>query len=238
MLATRAVPAHARTLYTTCPRPGPIVAIDDREPLTRDRVVAAAVALADDEGIEQLSMRRLASSLGYEPMSLYNHVDDKADLLAAMLEHVVAEVALPPAGTAWREAVRALSVRTHEVLLAHPWSCELWGSSLPGEARTQWMEALLRAVREGGFSRRLAHHAIHVITLHVVGDVRDRVAFTLPGDDPGATLGRFLAATPRETFPYVREHVDHHVEEGDDEDDFRFMLDLVLDGLERQRGTG
>ena len=205
----------------------------DRPPLTRDRIVGAAVALADQDGLRRLSMRRLAATLEYEVMSLYNHVEHKRDLLDAMLDAVVGEMA-PPGSGPWQPALRAALVSQHDALLAHPWACGLWATTArPGPHRKRWMEAILRCLREGGFSRRMAHHGLHTVEVFVVGHTQQEVDFDEPvGDERDELLARFIGETSREDFPYLREHVDHHVE-AEPEDDFGFTLDLVLDGLAR-----
>ncbi len=110
-----------------------------REPLQRDRIVAAAVALADREGADALSMRNLARSLGFEVMSLYNHVANKDELLSLMVDAVAAEIDEPSPGSEPLAAVRSVTISTHDVLVRHPWAPALWLRHLPGPARTQQM---------------------------------------------------------------------------------------------------
>lgn len=208
--------------------------------LTRDAVVAGAVELADEVGAEALSMRRLAEHLGCGTMSLYNHVSDKDDLLGAALERVLAGVPTPtrPGDRApddWRDPLRALAAWLRSTLRAHPWAGDLWHTTWPGPNRTLLMEAVLGALRTGGFDRRMAHHGYHAFDLFVVGFVHQQVRFAIGIDDPEASMQRFLAETSVDRFPFTVEHVEHHADEDVDEDDFAFLLELLLDGLEPHR---
>lgn len=210
---------------------------DARPTLTRDVIVVGAVALADREGLGVLSMRRLADEVGYGTMSLYNHVEDKDDIHAGMVEHVLQDRTPLPGGKPWRPTLRHLAVDLRRVLGDHLWASQLWNRALPGPVRTQLMEDVLRTLRDGGFSPRMAHHAFHAIDLYVVGHAREEATFTIGMADPEATMQAFLDQTPIETFPYVVEHVDQHATGAlADEDGFGFMLDLLLDGFERHLG--
>ena len=208
----------------------------DREPLTRDRIVAAAIVLADTDGIDALSMRRLASELGYEPMSLYNHVENKDDLLAGMVDTVACEM-VRPAGDDWRVALHEALSTAREALVAHPWAATLWNSAWPGPCRKRWMDGLLGCFRAAGFSVELAHHGYHALDLYVVGSVQQQLSFAMP-EDPEAAVAEFLAATPTDEFPHLVEHVHFHVDEDTlADDDFDLLLDLILDGLERRHAA-
>lgn len=204
---------------------------DGQATLTRTAIVDAAVTLGDAAGLEAVSMRKVADALGAGTMSLYNHIADKDDLHGAMLERVVAAVRLPPRDPDWKAAVRRTASSLRQELDDHPWACDLWASTFPGPARKGLMEGLLRCFREAGFSPRLAHHAFHAFDLYVVGHVQQDQAFDL-GEDLEELAARFLAETPVEEFPYLLEHFEQHDGDGSD-DDFTFMLDLVLDGLDR-----
>lgn len=201
-------------------------------PLTRAAIVDAAVTLADTTGLGAVSMRKVADALGAGTMSLYNHVTDKDDLHGAMLERVVAAVQLPAHDVDWRVAIRATATSLRRELDEHPWACDLWASTFPGPARKALMEGLLRCFREAGFSPRLAHHAFHAVDLYVVGHVQQDQAFDL-GQDLEALAARFLDETPADRFPYLLEHFEQHEGDGSD-DDFTFMLDLILDGLDQR----
>src|SRR5437899_12798303 len=106
---------------------------EPRIPLSRERVLSAAITLADEGGIEWLSMRKLAEGLGVEAMSLYNHVANKEDLLDGIVEAVVGEIVTPSGETDWKTAIREIAVSAHETLLRHPWASPLWmAGTTPG----------------------------------------------------------------------------------------------------------
>ena len=145
---------------------------EQRVPLRRERVLQAAIALADQGGIESLTMRKLAAALGVEAMSLYNHVANKGDLVDGIVDLVVGEIELP-ASEDWEVAIREYAVSAHEALLRHPWACSLVMSpTTTRAARTQrlrYMEWLLGLLRGAGFSAELTYHAYHALDGHILG---------------------------------------------------------------------
>src|SRR5438034_7452211 len=121
-----------------------------RVPLSKERVLRAAVELADAHGVEAVSMRRLAQELGVEAMSLYNHVANKDEILDGLVETVAAEVEIPSDPDDWKVALRAIALSAREVLVRHKWASSLWmARGTPGPARLAYGEALLRTLREG-----------------------------------------------------------------------------------------
>jgi AcrR family transcriptional regulator len=203
-----------------------------RPPLHRDAIVASAVALADEEGVGALSMRNLARRLGYEAMSLYNHVANKDELLALMVDAAAGEIEGPSPELAPLESVRAMAISTHDVLVSHPWAAELWQQHLPGPARTQLMEDLLRLFDESGLAPDLAHHGFHAVTNHVVGYTLQELGMNLGGDDMEAKAREFMAGISPDTQPYLVAHIRQHLD-GDTGRSFELVLDLILDGLVR-----
>src|SRR5215471_5911538 len=141
-----------------------------RRPLSRERILAAALELVDEQGIEALSMRKLGQALGgYEAMSLYNHVANKDDLLNGILDLVLAEMD-PPAPDGGLPSIRAAALSAHEALRRHPWAAGLLMAPArvrPG--RLAFMDALLGALRTAGFSAETTYHAYHVIDAHIIG---------------------------------------------------------------------
>jgi AcrR family transcriptional regulator len=207
--------------------------VADRAPLTRDRIVAAAVDMADAEGLDALSMRKLAAVLGYEPMSLYNHIDNKDDLLAGMVDAVAAEMTAPDRGD-WRASLHAVLSASRDALVAHPWAARLWSGVWPGPGRKRWMDTVLGCFRRAGFSVELTHHRFHAVELYVVGTVQQQLTFAMP-EDPDEAITGFLAATPADDYPHLVEHVHYHRDHDTmADDDFELLLDLLLDGLERR----
>src|SRR5919109_823081 len=132
---------------------------EQRTPLSRDRVLRAAIALSDERGIKALSMRKLAQGLGVEAMSLYNLVANKGDMLDGIVELVASEIDLAQDESDWKKAMRRRAISAHEVLSLHPWAASLWMSSPTfGPARMRYADSVLRGLREGGFSNDLTYH--------------------------------------------------------------------------------
>lgn len=207
-----------------------------RTPLGRDVIVATAVAIADEGGVAKLSMRNLARRLGYEVMSLYNHVANKNELLDLMIDEVAAGIGEPEA-TEPIPAVRGLAVSTREALLRHPWAPGLWQRHLPGPHRIRTMETLLRLLAESGLSPHLAHVGFHAVSNHVLGHTLQQLELDLPTDDMEAVAAPFLAGLSEQEHPYMIAHVHEHLA-GHDGESFELVLDLILDGLVRISDAG
>jgi AcrR family transcriptional regulator len=206
--------------------------------LSRERVLDAALALADASGLEAVSMRRLGQALGVEAMSLYNHVANKDAILDGIVERVLAEVELPGASAAWEEELRRCALSLHEALRRHPWACGLVMAPAAGPAalaaRLRYIEALLHTLREAGFTPEQAYHAYHVIDAHTVGFTMWELGHTQPWDD--ATVDVALRLVESGAFPYLLEHAKQH--EIDHElGGFEFGLNLVFEGLRRMRSS-
>ena len=210
---------------------------DARSRLTRDRVLDAAIELADADGVDALSMRKLAKHLGFEVMSLYNHVANKEDLFDAMVDRVAAEIVAPPPGAGWKLAARAIAISAHEALLRHRWAGALWMTQWPGRHRWLHMERLLAVLAEAGLPDDLADLGFHAITLHVVGFTQQQLSYAMDEQQSSEMYERFAREVRAEEFPRVVDHVRYHqeAEERDEtpRDEFAFVLDLILDGLER-----
>jgi len=218
-----------------------------RKPLTRERVLEGALALADEHGIEAVSMRRLGQELGVEAMSLYNHVASKGDLVREMVDHVVGQFELPDDEPEWDVAIRRCAVSGHGLLHAHPWACSL--ALLPSDPRTaggpriRYMDWLLGTLREAGFSAKLAFSGYHAIDSHIFGftlwqlDHAAAARRIAAGDRDLAEWARTFIAQLRPAYPWLAEHAEQHLAEppGEGQREFEFGLDLILDGLKRLR---
>lgn len=204
----------------------------DRGRLSRERIVAAAVELADEGGLGALSMRELARVLGFEVMSLYNHVASREVLEALMVDAVAAEIPRPDPALRPVPAVRALAVATHDVLVTHPWSPELWLVHLPGPHRVRTMEDLLRLFELSGLPADVAHHGFHAVTNHVLGYTIQQLGMARHGDLQ-AKAAEFVAGLDPVAHPLVLRHVQQHLD-GDTAPSFELVLDLILDGLVRR----
>lgn len=211
-----------------------------REALSRDRVVAAAIELADADGIDGVSMRRLAQALGVEAMSLYHWFPNKDALLGAMIDAVFEEMARPSPDGDWRHSMRAAAIDAHHTLLRHAWAAGLIGRPLQiGMGQVGWMDSILGRLRQGGLSAELTHHAYHAIDSHIVGFT----LWVLPYIEITKTKPDFadqvIAQLPMADLPHFAEHVDYHLnEDPGGTSEFDFGLDLLLDGLERLRQGG
>ena len=210
-----------------------------RTPLTRDRVLQAALDLADAHGLEALTMRRLAQELGVEAMSLYHHVRNKQDLLGAICDLVVREYDLPEVGEPWKAAVRRTAISASEALLRHPWAASVLLAGTPeSQARLRYMDALLGAFRTAGFSAELTDHAYHALDSHIMGFTLWVVGMNLgTREELAAKATEFLDELSAEEFPHLVEHIHQHLRPraAEEEGEFAFGLDLILDGLERLR---
>jgi AcrR family transcriptional regulator len=207
-----------------------------RGTLNRERVLAGAVAYADANGVETLSMRNLAAALDVKAMSLYNHVANKDDLLDGIVDEVAAELQMPAPDGAWRAVVRRSALAAHEVLLRHPWVAALAESRLrSGPRRLAYYDAILGVFRRGGFSVRAAHRANITLDSYLYGFVLQEVSWPQPSAPPGELAREFLASTPVGTYPYLVEVVSLFEDGIDLPADFEAGLDVVLDGLERLR---
>jgi AcrR family transcriptional regulator len=202
-------------------------------------VLRAAIELADEGGIEALSMRKLGQRLGVEAMSLYNHVANKDDLEDGIVELVLGEIELPPDGADWKEAIRRTAISSYETLIRHRWACSvMMRGSTVSPARLQWMEAVLRTLREAGFSADLTHHAYHALDSHITGFALWQVSMPFDTREELVDLAEdVLREIPTDEYPYFIEHAEQHLAPSspDGTTEFEFGLDLILDGLERLR---
>jgi AcrR family transcriptional regulator len=211
-----------------------------RPQLTRERVVEAGIELADREGIESISMRRLAQELGVEAMSLYTHVRNKDDLLDGMVDAVIGKIPTSADGDDWKASLRQMVLAARRVVLAHPWAPHLIESrTTPGPATLRYINTVLGVLREGGFTVAQAHHAVHILGSRGLGFTQE--LFDDSGDlEPEAAAS--LASELGATLPYVAEMalaVTHGGALGrcDDEIEFEFALDFILDGLDRLQNS-
>jgi AcrR family transcriptional regulator len=212
---------------------------EPRVPLSRERVLRAAVALADDGGIESLSMRKLGEALGVEAMSLYNHVANKDDLLDGMIDLVFGEIDVPGAGSAWKAAMRERAVSARQAMSRHPWAIGLMESrTSPGPATLRHHNAVIGSLRAAGFSIEMAAHAFSLLDSYIYGFALQEASLPFETPDETADLAQsILTQFPAEQYPHLTElTVEHVLKPGYDYgNEFDFGLDLVLEGLERAR---
>ena len=211
-----------------------------RAPLTRERVLRAAVVLADTSGIESLSMRRLGQELGVEAMSLYNHVANKDEILDGIVDLVFGEIALPSGEGEWKPAMRSRATSAHEALIRHPWAPSLMQSrTRPGPATMRHHDSVLGSLRNAGFTLVMAAHAVSVIDGYVYGFALQQINIPLQSREQVAVVGESILRQLAGEYPHLAEMItDHAMKPGYDyAKEFEFGLDLILDGLERRRNS-
>jgi AcrR family transcriptional regulator len=215
-----------------------------RRPLTRERVLRAAIALADEGGIEALSMRKLAKELGVEAMSLYNHVANKGDLVEAMVGLVVAEIELP-SDPDWEQAIRRCAISAHDTFLRHPWACSLVMApgklQLEDNPRLVYMNWLLGRLEDAGFSPELTYRGYHALDSHIFGFTMWYLGHSAGGEaitgglDPEEFVATLVPRLSASGYPHLAAHAQQHVSAPwqDNPREFEFGLDLILDGLKK-----
>jgi AcrR family transcriptional regulator len=207
-----------------------------RAPWTRAQLLRAAIDLADKGGIESLSMRKLSQHLGGGAMSIYNHVSSKSDLLDGMIDTVFSEIDLP-ADPSWKTAMRQRAISIRTVMTRHPWAVGLMESRrTPGPATLRHHDAVIRCLRDAGFSIQLAAHAFSALDSYIYGfAMQERsLAFGTP-EETSELAKAFLLQFPTKEYPHLAElTIEHVLQPGYDYgDEYEFGLDLVLDGLEK-----
>jgi AcrR family transcriptional regulator len=211
-----------------------------RDRLNRDRVLRAAVALAD-QGIEVPSMRALAQELGVVPMALYKHVANKDELLDGMVDLVFAEVAFPTSGVGWKTAMRQRAISMRQALFRHPWAVGLMESRMrPGPADLHHHNAVMACLREAGFSFKTAVHAYSAMDSYIYGfALQEKTSGFATPEESGEMTETKLAAQPpsvAEEYPYLVEVAVELGKSGYDYAvEFQVGLDLLLDGIDQLR---
>ena len=223
-----------------------------RAPLSKERVLEAAIALAVRDGIESLTMRKLADELGAGAMSLYHYVPNKEELLDEMVDIVFGEIELPSTDVDWRAALRRRAISTRDVLNRHRWAVGLMESrTTPGPASLRLHDAVLACLREAGFSIELTIQAYSVQDAYIYGFALQEKSLPFESADEAAAVAaeqvREFAeladerrmAELAEEFPYLAEVVAGHVAKVgyDFNEAFEYGLDLILDALEQRRGA-
>jgi AcrR family transcriptional regulator len=206
-----------------------------RRPLSRERVLRAAIELADKGGLESLSMRKLAQVLGVEAMTLYYWVANKDEIIDGIVDLVLSEFQVPTGGLDWKNELRTSIVSAHESLERHPWACAfLMSPRRIRPARLEFIDAVLRQLGVAGFSAELIDHAYHALDSHLLGSTLWEAGYSagVAGTpDAAQALVNHVVAT----YPALAEHVEYHLRprlEGE-ASDFEFGLNLILNGIER-----
>ena len=214
--------------------------VQPRLPLSKERVLVAAVELADESGIESVTMRALARRLGVEAMSLYNHVANKEELLDGMVEVILSEIseATTAISGEWKTTMRGRILAAREVWLRHRWAPRMLESRTDlGAHLNRCYEAIIGLFRDGGFSYDLTHHALHALGTRALGYTHEPWDDSQPLPDPSLIARQMAGEYPN--IAAMLEGVTHDADTTlgwcDDQFEFEFALDLLLDGLERLR---
>ena len=208
-----------------------------RAPLTRKRILKAAVKLADKSGVDSLSMRKLASTLSVEAMSLYNHIEGKEDLLDGITDLVVGEIAAPQVSGDWMQAMRDRACSAHEVLLSHPWASLLVASRVNvGPSMLHYVDATVGCLVQAGFSYEMADRAWNAMDSHIYGFTMQELNFPFDVPEYAGAAKEFMPMIPVEKYPHLHA-LAQMVVAGDHygAQDFNFGLELILGALERLR---
>jgi AcrR family transcriptional regulator len=212
----------------------------ERIPLSKDRIVQAAVALADAQGYESLSMRNLARELGAAPMSLYRHFANKEELLDAMIDVVFSEIYPPVIGGEWKTELRKRGISAREALRRHPWAVGLMETRMnPGPASAEHHNATMGCLREAGFPFRQAVHAYNLLDAYTYGFALQEKTIPFETPEESAEMAKITVGEKGSGYPYLAEVVTEFATSGgyDYTAEFEFGLDFILDGLERFKRT-
>ncbi|MFI0480524.1 TetR/AcrR family transcriptional regulator C-terminal domain-containing protein [Actinomadura sp. 9N215] len=225
-----------------------------RVPLSRGRVLRAAVELADRDGLDSLTMRRLAQEVGVEAMSLYHHVANKGAVFDGIVEVVlgeivaaVEEVEAPPPERDWQAALRAQILAAREVLLRHRWAPQVLESrTTTSPLVIAYYDHVIAVLRAGGFSYDLAHRALHVLGSRALGFTQELFQPAGAEDDKADEIAAAaIMDQMADRYPHlvgmlaaaVHDNPDGILGFCDDQFEFEFALDLILEGLERRRAA-
>jgi AcrR family transcriptional regulator len=208
---------------------------DAPTPLSRERILQAALCLADQDRLEVLSMRKLAHVLGVQAMSLYNHVAHKDDLIDGIVDRVVSEIVVPDLTVDWKTAMRRRAISAHAVLLRHPWATMALMSRVNmGPAMLRYVDATLGCLREAGFSFEMADQAWNALDSHIYGFTLQKLNFPLEAAEYSQVAEQGLSLIPADKYPYLNQLTHAVIDRRyDGLHDFEFGLELLLDGLEK-----
>jgi AcrR family transcriptional regulator len=223
-----------RTMATPTLKP-----TERRVPLTHERVLQTALKLADQGGLESLSMRKLGQELGVEAMALYYHFANKEELLDGIVDLVWSEVELPVAGADWKSAMRQRAVSLRDVLARHRWAIGLLESRRhPGPANLRHHDAVIGNLRAAGFTMAMAAHAYSLLDGYIYGFALTKMNLPFStSEDVAEVAETMLEPFPVDEYPNLVAFItEHAMKPGYDfGEEFEYGLDVILDGLERAK---
>ena len=208
-----------------------------REPLSRDKVLRSAMAVADAGGLETLTMRTLGQELGVGPMALYRHVANKDDLVDGIVDLVFDEIGLPPTDADWKAAMRERAIAVRDALMRHRWAVGLLESRRnPGPANLRHHDAVIGSLRAAGFDMALTAHAYSLLDSYIYGFALTQMSLPFENTaDIAEVAESMLQPFPLNAYPNLAAFItEHAMQPGYDyADEFEYGLDVTLDGLER-----
>jgi AcrR family transcriptional regulator len=214
---------------------------EQRQPLSRDRILRAAIELADERGVDALSMRKLGERLGVEAMSLYNHVANKDAVLDGIIEMVLAEIDVPSPDDDWKEGMRRRAASARRVFLRHPWAMGILESRPQNSSpeRLGYYDAVLGVLRNAGFGNRLAMRGFSILDAYIFGFILQELGLVFDDDAGLQEVGEDLQRQMADAYPHLAEVTAEAMGAGYDfAEEFRFGLDLIIVALERARDAG
>ena len=209
-----------------------------RQPLTKERVLQAAIQIADRDGLGALTMRRLGKDLGATAMAIYKHVTNKEEILEGMLELVIGRIELPDEGADWKDAMRRRAVSAREELTRHSWAVGLLeAGTATSPTALRYLNAILGNLRSAGFPMEYAAHAFWVLDCYLYGQVIQEISLPFTtSEETSETARAILDQGAMNDYPHLAAMYEHALTYGYSFDgEFEFGLDLILDGLERHR---
>lgn len=205
-----------------------------RPTLTKSAIIGAALSLADTDGLESLSMRRLATELSVKAMSLYNHVSNRDEIVDALVERVIEEMGAPDLSLPWNTAIRAQGHATHDALLRHPWaSLAIMSRMNIGPARFRYVDRMIGCFLNAGFSIPDADYAMNTVESYIYGFTLQELTFPLRDGTYQETAAAYIDAIPSDRYPYLH-RVAHAVMHGeyDGTHDFSRGLDAIIETIQ------
>jgi AcrR family transcriptional regulator len=211
-----------------------------RVPLSRERVLRTAIERADRDGIAAISTRKLGKELGVEGMALYHHFESKEEVLDGMIDLVFDEIDLTPSPADWKMTLRQRSISARDALARHPWAIGLMESRPhPGPANLKHHDAMLGSLREAGFSIPMAAAAYRLLDSYIHGFALQHTSVPLGHSKKAAEVAQAMLEPPSvDEYPNLGAMIEHALENGDERgDEFEWGLDLILEALDKIRGT-
>ena len=203
--------------------------------LNKDRVIVAAIKLADVGGIDAMSMRKLGRELGVEAMAVYHHFAGKNQLIEGMIDYVHKEIELPTDLTDWRAYMQSRAASAFEVLVRHPWASPIMEAGVnPGPSTLKDSENMIKCFRQAGFSIEMTVHAVTVLNIYIYGAAMQYARLSFSNVEQAAELGESVKQQfPVDAYPYLAEMISQHMLKAgyNSKDEFEFGLNLILDGI-------